>query len=330
LIEEKRNDKVVLINSILFSILVHFVKQSSLKRRSVYQDLIELKVLSECFIDLKSFIRRFYSDLFTKEKDADLMIHIVGGSGVIGLHLKQRLQGREKLFVQEKGNWDFSSILKDDFVFYLRSVSSPFKVMSDPEGSREINVIKTKKAISDMLSVGARIVFASSDVVYGDTKNSIVDEETPINPHGEYAIQKASVEEDFRNERNFLSLRISSVVGEGSNLRELLRNQEVVEIFDPVIRTPIHVNDLGALCCKLLNKDFRENFPNGVLNAGGRTCLSNFEVAVLEAKYLGVNRPVVSQRTAEDEACRPATVCMATKKAQEFANLSFDLAEHYE
>lgn len=257
------------------------------------------------------------------------MIYIVGGNGMIGSHLKRTFQNWVPFVLQESSNWNFSSVTKDDFVIFLRAVSSPFKVFSDPIFSKEINVTKTIEAISTMLTNGARIVFASSDVVYGETKNLIVDETMHINPFGEYAIQKASVEAVFKDHANFLSVRISSVVGEGSNLRKLLLSQQNVEIYDPIMRTPIHINDLVVIFLELLKSDFRNDFPNGILNVGGRNPMSNFEVAKLEAGTLGVNTPVVAQRSALDEACRPGTVRMSTTRAQEFVNLTLDLTEYY-
>lgn len=202
--------------------------------------------------------------------------------------------------------------------------------MKEPNVCYEFNVTKTEKALSEILNGGARVVFASSDVVYGETAESYVSEDTPINPHGEYANQKASIEMRFKDDANFLSLRISSVVGYGSNLRKLLVRGGVVEIFDPVIRTPIHINDLGVICSKLTRSNFREDFPNGVLNVGGHVSMSNLEVATLESKYLGLMPPVAAQRTEFDKSCRPGIVRVTTSKAQEFAKLSLNLLGHYE
>jgi len=258
------------------------------------------------------------------------MIHIVGSRGIIGLHLAKRFEYLVEVKTHMSGDWNFSSVVENDLVFYLRSVSSPFKVMIDPVYSREINVDKTKVAISRMIGAGARIVFASSDVVYGDTQDSFVDEFTPVNPYGEYANQKISVEDEFKNEKNFLSLRISSVIGEGSNLRKLLLSQDAIEIFDPVIRTPIHIVDLGNVCNGLIKSNFRQDFPNGILNVGGSKSMSIFEISLLEAKALAVKSPVATHRSTLDKECRPGTVRMLTTKAQKFANLSLDLNQHYE
>lgn len=258
------------------------------------------------------------------------MIHIVGASGVIAGHLKMMFNPKKSLAVQESGNWNFDSIAKGDLVFFLRSISSPFAVMKEPQVCHAFNVTKTGKAISEILVGGARVVFASSDVVYGETAESYASEDTPINPYGEYANQKAAIEMRFRDDANFLALRISSVVGTGSNLRQLLVREGEVEIYDPVIRTPIHINDLGAICSKLTRSNFRKDFPKGVLNVGGHVPMSNLEVATLESKYLGLVPPVAAQRTEIDRTCRPGVVRMTTTKAQEFAKLSLNLLGHYE
>lgn len=257
-------------------------------------------------------------------------IHIVGAGGIIGRNLREVILSRKKLLVHEAGKWNFESVSKGDFVFYLRAMSSPFAVMNDPDSSRSLNVTRTRKAISEMLMKGAKVVFASSDVVYGETLESYASEKTPTNPYGEYANQKASIETFFKDETNFLSLRISSVMGQGSKLQKLLANGGVVEIFDPVIRTPIHIKDLRTICFELIHSNFRDEFPYGVLNAGGNASMSHLEMAILEAKFLGVNPPVAIPRTTLDKACRPGIVRMSTRKAQEFARLSLDISRHYE
>ena len=258
------------------------------------------------------------------------MIHIVGAKGIIGAHLLKQLQTEDPISVFDSGNWNFATIAQGDIVFYLRAISSPYQAAIDPKTSYDINVIRAQMALQDLINRGARIVFASSDVVYGETGGNFAKEETPRNPYGEYAKQKARIEAAFEHQPNFLSLRISSVLGEGSNLQKLLLSQQSVEIFDPVIRTPIHINDLVAICTKLLKIDFRSEFPNGVLNVGGGTSMSNFEIAILEAKFLGVKRPVVTSRSELDKTCRPGTVRMDTTKAAEFVKLSLDVIEHYE
>ena len=257
------------------------------------------------------------------------MNHIVGASGIIAGHLKMMFNAKNSLAVQESGNWNFDYIAKGDLVFFLRSISSPFAVMKEPNVCHEFNVIKTEKAISEILVNGAHVIFASSDVVYGETAESYADEYTPINPHGAYANQKAAIEMRFKDDANFLSLRLSSVVGYGSNLRKLLVREDEVEIFDPVIRTPVHIDDLRVICSKLTRSNFREDFPNGVLNVGGHVPMSNLEVATLESKFLGFRPPVAAQRTELDRACRPGVVRMTTTKAQEFAKLSLNLLRHY-
>lgn len=258
------------------------------------------------------------------------MIHIVGSSGIIGHHLKTIFNHTAAFVLHEGGKWSFETVSKGDLVYFLRSISSPFVAMEDPKASYELNVTKTKKAISEILKSGARVVFASSDVVYGETSESFATEETPVNPYGEYANQKALIEMFFRDEANFVSLRISSVVGEGSKLQKLLSRGKEIEIFDPIIRTPINVNDLGTICSGLIHSNFRADFPNGVLNVGGHAPMSNLEIATLEARHLGCIPPVPTPRSEFDKSCRPGTVRMNTTKAQEFAKIPLNILRYYE
>ena len=115
------------------------------------------------------------------------MIHIVGAKGIIGVHLLKQLQTGDPISVHKSGNWNFATITEGDTVFYLRAISSPFQAVIDLKTSHHINVTKTQVAITELIDRGARIVFASSDVVYGETGSTFANEETPRNPYGEYA-----------------------------------------------------------------------------------------------------------------------------------------------
>ena len=259
------------------------------------------------------------------------MIRIIGSQGIIGKHLSKTLFSREDLFIHPSNTWKFElpSDMQGDTVFYFRAISSPFLVEKNLKEAFRINVTKTNLIIEQLLTRGARIIFASSDVVYGDTGRLLATESSQIKPFGKYAIQKSIVEEKFRVNPNFLALRLSSVVGEGSKLRESLQNEIQYKVYDPIIRNPIHIKDLLILLEKLINVNFSSHFPAGVLNVGGSQPISNFELACLEATHLGVKMPVKVNRSTLDITVRPGTVRMNSDLAQRFANLTFDLRKHY-
>jgi nucleoside-diphosphate-sugar epimerase len=259
------------------------------------------------------------------------MIRIVGSQGIIGKHLSYELSTRGNLIVHQSKSWDFDfpPDLTGDVIFFLRAVSSPFYVAANPGEAFETNVIKTRLAIEDMLEKGARVIFASSDVVYGDTGINIVSENTQTRPFGEYAFQKSLIEEYFRGKVNFVSVRLSTVVGEGSKLRERLLNQGIFEVFHPLIRNPIHIKDVLVVLERLIHSDFGRNFPNGVLNLGGIEAMTSYDLTLLEAEALGLNSPRRILRSKLDKLARPGVVRMDSKMAEEFANLRFDLRRHY-
>jgi nucleoside-diphosphate-sugar epimerase len=219
--------------------------------------------------------------------------------------------------------------MNNDLIFFFRANSSPFSVAKNPSDSFNINVVQTRLAIERILERGARVIFASSDVVYGDTGTFFATEEFRTRPHGEYAIQKQIIEDLFAENPNFLSVRFSTVVGEGSKLRKALLQEECYEVFDPVIRNPIHIDDAVSVLEKLVDSNFANTFPHGILNLGGSEPMSIFELASLEAKTLGVKLPKRSPRSALDILVRPGTVRMNSNLAEGFAKFSFDLRRHY-
>jgi nucleoside-diphosphate-sugar epimerase len=215
-----------------------------------------------------------------------------------------------------------TNISSFETVVYLRAVSSPTQVQLNPIESNLVNVLRTSRFIKECLRLGKRVIFSSSDVVYGDTGEDIANEVSELNPYGLYAKQKAQIETEFRDDPNFLALRISLIVGVGSKLRNILSNETNPEIPDPVIRNPISVNSVVNLICELiLNKEWDEKLR--VLNVGGVEAMSIFELAKLESGFLGLSAPITIDRCKIDCESRPQTVRISSTIAETFVGSGF-------
>jgi dTDP-4-dehydrorhamnose reductase len=248
---------------------------------------------------------------------------VVGGNGFLG----------NKLILSHSKNTEFLSLPKNDWslpnqdskintVVFLRSISSPTYVHLHPKESELLNIKKTSNYVDACLKLNLRVIFTSSDVVYGETGNSIVSESAATNPYGLYAAQKATIEERFRNSINFVSLRLSLITGSGSKLRNILSNEDSPAIADSFIRSPVNAKYVVNLI-QIISSESKWLPEHKVINVGGREHISVFDLARVEAKKLKLNTPVKTRPTELDLESRPQTVRMYSRLAESLVGRQF-------
>lgn len=248
---------------------------------------------------------------------------VVGGNGFLG----------SKLILSRSKNTEFLTLPKNDWslpkrdskiktVVFLRSISSPAYVHLHPKESELLNIQQTSKYIDECLKSNLRVIFSSSDVVYGDTGNSIVSESAPTNPYGLYAAQKATIEGRFVDSSNFVSLRLSLITGAGSKLRDILSREVNPKIADLFIRSPVHERYVVNLI-EGISAESSWLPEHKVLNVGGREHISIFELAKIEAKTFSLNSPIKTLPTKLDLESRPQTVRMYSSLAESLVGRSF-------
>lgn len=251
---------------------------------------------------------------------------VVGANGFLGTNLTSSDRKLIEFTPFPSHEWSLSTNASSfETIVYLRAVSSPTQVHLNPVESDLVNVFRTSHFIQECVSQGKRVIFSSSDVVYGDTGDDVANETSVLNPFGLYAKQKAQIEAEFRDNPNFIALRLSLIVGARSKLRNILSTEIKPGIPDPVIRNPISVNSVVDLICELvLSKEWDKNLK--VLNVGGAEAMSIFELAKIESKLLGVSPPSPIERTEIDRESRPQTVKISSTIAETFVGSSFRLS----
>lgn len=176
--------------------------------------------------------------------------------------------------------FDYSSIDEKTKIIFLAAISSPDECNNAYEESYKINVIGTKYFISKALEIGAKVLFFSSDVVYGNTEN-IVNENSLTNPFGNYAKMKDEVEKAFENESNFKIFRLSYVLSREdkylSYLQNCINKNEVAEVFHPFNRKVIYINDLLEAIENILER--WDEFDNQKFNLCGEDEISRKDIA---------------------------------------------------
>lgn len=223
-----------------------------------------------------------------------MKLFIIGASGYIGKPLAARAaecfqivttsttgESASTAFdLRQPGAFDYESIADSDVVLLAAAISSPDICAKQHDYAWGVNVDATASFIEGVTSRGARVIFFSSDTVYGERTESFGDG-APCQPAGEYAGMKQAVEQKFRGCPLFKSLRLSYVFSRHDKFTKYLEmcavNGQEAELFHPFYRAIIHREDVveGALALAMRWGDFAQQN----LNVGGPDVLSRNDFA---------------------------------------------------
>lgn len=200
-----------------------------------------------------------------------MQILVTGGAGFIGAHLVERLieNGASVRILDDLsagGLTGISRVLRTgaatfvkgdvrdggmvmeatrgcEMVYHLAAQSSVPKSTEDPALDLEVNITGTHNVLRAAKECGAKVVFASSSVVYGVPRKTPTPESEPLVPHSFYGASKAAAEDYCRLYSELFGvptviLRLFNVYGPGTNkglmfdlYRKLLRDPQRLEIL---------------------------------------------------------------------------------------------------
>lgn len=191
-----------------------------------------------------------------------------------------RAEGTMLLNLEDAKQFDPSFLEEGDFVIFLAAISEPDACEKFYEKARRINVENTTVLISKFLRRRARVVFCSSDTVYGEQAHPF-DESARCEPVGAYARMKREVECHFGDESNFKSLRLSYIFSEEDKffryLAHCTKSGEVADVYPELARSIISRKDVVDGVSSLLNN--WNHFPQPIINFGGREVLTRLDYA---------------------------------------------------
>ena len=214
--------------------------------------------------------------------------HLVGATGNIGKRVVEKGEdinviSRFELKLDQRPlsyNFDNKSIggtaiEEGDVVVFAAAISEPSVVSAQFDKALAVNVESTGDFIDKVLEKGGKVLFLSSDAVYGDVESGF-DESHPVNPKGAYAEMKAIVEKRFEGNPNFKALRLSYNFYKDDRfttyLRQCAENGVEAEVFDPLTRAVVHRDDtVDAILNIAANWD---NADGQYINCGGPEVLS--------------------------------------------------------
>lgn len=224
-------------------------------------------------------------------------ICLIGGNGYIGEFLKRRLsriKGINHIYIVDKcenddilyldleHTDDFDTTLLDgmDYIIFLAAVSSPDLCAQEYDSSWRINVKGTSDIIRIALEKSIRVLFFSSDAVFGKDEG-IFDEISSTECMTAYGRMKKAVEDEFRNNHGFKAVRLSYVVSLTDRFirycLSCIAKDEEAQVFHPFYRNCITVtNVVDAIVWLLQHWD---EFPDWVLNIAGPELVSRLRLA---------------------------------------------------
>ena len=207
---------------------------------------------------------------------------VVGASGFIGRHLLSACaipkSGTSsagspallRLCLEFPDEFDYEVIQPADVIFFTAAISSPDTCRRERERAWAVNVTGTSKFIDRVIARGGRVVFFSSDTVYGE-RIDVFEERALCNPAGDYAEMKYEVEKHFLGNCLFKVIRLSYVFSKEDKFTTYLAGCEArgeeAEIFHPFYRAVVHRDDVVQGALALARR--WDDFPQAVLNFGG-------------------------------------------------------------
>ena len=229
-------------------------------------------------------------------------LHIIGAKGNIGSRLVEKTEekydirkvvspARSHLFTVDSGyhclnladdcfRYDYDTLKMGDTVAFCAAISEPSVCSDQFEIALRVNVTSTGDFIYEALKRGCKVIFLSSDAVYGNVLGEFDEEET-VDPLGVYAEMKALVEKRFLEYPLFKVLRLSYNFFKDDRFTTYLKNcveeEATAELFDPFSRSVVHRDDTVDAIISLYNN--WEVCEENVINCGGPETLSRVQFA---------------------------------------------------
>lgn len=194
------------------------------------------------------------------------------------------------LDLQTPQNFNYDLINEGDFVIHLAAISSPDACEQNYETAYQINVTGAQFFLKKCLEKKAKVLFFSSDVIYGDGDTTF-DEKSSCKPFGVYAKMKYETEQALMNDPNAKIFRLSYIFAHNDKFTSYLTScatkNEPAELFHPFSRNAVYIQDLIDAIEELI-KNFNQ-LDNKICNICGPNLLSKKDIAEMYQTYVNQN-----------------------------------------
>ena len=234
-----------------------------------------------------------------------MKIAIVGSSGYIANHLMKAFTSQipnceivkidmtedadMRLQLTAPAEFDYNKLQGIDCVIFTAAISGPDMCANEFDKCWDINVTGTSYFIREAIKRNVKVLFFSSDAVFGDIPGHIYDEDSETQAYTAYGKMKKAIEDEFKTSKLFKCIRLSYVVSENdkfiSYCLSCIRKNETADIFHPFYRNCITVSDVIKAIIWLMNN--WTDFNSFVLDVTGTELVSRIRMADEINRYFG-------------------------------------------
>lgn len=215
--------------------------------------------------------------------------------------------------------------LRPEVIIHTAGMTKPLACEQNPEITHRVNVGGTKHLVEAAERVGARFIFLSTDVVFGDSE-AARDEASPTDPMSVYGRSKAVAEEVVaRVSHDYAIVRISVLYGWSSRystsfaewVLSQLRAGQRAPLFADQWRQMTYIPDLVAVLYELAT---RPAPLNGILHVAGPDLVTRHDFGLELARVFGLPDVLVARASVRDlpslAAISPDRAILDTHKMQ--------------
>ncbi len=226
-----------------------------------------------------------------------LNVAIVGSEGYIAQFLLKRLQTEKSvesvlkidksdnadvyLDLEHSEKFDYMCLDQIDYIIFTAAISGPDACANQYDLCWAINVMGTQHFIKESISRNCRVLFFSSDAVFGDIPGCIYLEDSKTDAKTPYGIMKKTIEDTFKKCKSFKAIRLSYVVSAKdkfvSYCLQCIEAGITAEVFHPFYRNCITVSDVVEIAV-WIGLHWEEYGP-WVLNVAGCELVSRVRIA---------------------------------------------------
>jgi dTDP-4-dehydrorhamnose reductase len=182
---------------------------------------------------------------------------------------------------------------KPEAVVHCAAWIDPDQCERDPMGTYKVNVVGTMNVIRACRSIGAKLVYVSTQLVFDGKKRTPYVEDDPAEPLQQYGLTHFCAEQYAKELDNHLILRTSLCHGFCRNGRrygfvywviDSLKAGKEISVVDTLWTTPTDIKDFGKCIRTLIERD-----ATGTYHHAGDEFLSRYQYAVRAAEYAGLD-----------------------------------------
>jgi len=209
------------------------------------------------------------------------------------------IQGKENYSLDITDEQSLIYLFKDlnpDIVLLSAGITNVELCEADQQKALDVNVEGTRNVVDVCHAFDSKLVFFSSDYVFGGNKGSYTekDEVNPINFYGQTKVQGEKL---VMNLSNHLIARVSTLYGFNSNedksffsfAMQKLKNNESIEAVN-IVNSPTLTDDVAEAVFLMLEKDFL-----GLFHVAGSNGCSKYDLLVKACKVFGFDSSLVKE-----------------------------------